>query len=45
MLNVWIDRPKSNDIEVIPLTNAVSPATKKDFKTRSNNAIGYLTAW
>jgi hypothetical protein len=35
-LNVWIDRPKSNKNEVIPLTNALSPATKNDFKTWSN---------
>lgn len=35
-LNVRIDRPKSNDKEVVPLTNAISPATKKDYKTRSD---------
>ena len=45
MLNVWIKRPKSNQLEVIPLTNALSPATKKDFKTWSDNALAYLTAW
>ena len=45
MLNVWIDRPKSNTLEVIPLTNALTPASKKDFKTWSDNALAYLTAW
>ena len=45
MLNVWIPRPKSNKVEVIPLTNAVAPPIKKDFKTWSDNAIAYLTAW
>ncbi|OUD13047.1 hypothetical protein [Thioflexithrix psekupsensis] len=44
MLNVWISRPKSNELEVIPLTNALTPATKKDFKTWSDNALAYLTA-
>ncbi len=44
MLNVWIDRPKSNQSEVIPLTNALSPATKEDFKTWSDKALAYLTA-
>ncbi|MBK1642743.1 hypothetical protein CKO12_12855 [Chromatium okenii] len=44
MLNVWIERPKSNKVEVIPLTNAVTPAAKKDFKTWSNDALAYLTA-
>ena len=42
-LNVWIDRPKSNKNEVIPLTNALSPATKNDFKIWSNWAVAYLT--
>ncbi len=45
MLNVWIKRPKANKLEVIPLTNAISPARKKDFKTWSDNAVAYLTAW
>ncbi len=43
-LNVWIDRPKANKQEVIPLTNALAPATKEDFKTWSDNAIAYLTS-
>ena len=45
MLNVWIERPKSNNLEVIPLSNAITSATKKDFKTWSNNALAYLTVW
>ena len=44
LLNVWIDRPKSNNTEVVPLTNAVSIATKKDFKTWSSDALAYLTS-
>ena len=45
MLNVWIPRPKSNDLEVIPLTNAITTPNKADFKTWSDNALAYLTAW
>jgi hypothetical protein len=45
LLNVWITRPKSNSLEVIPLTNALSPATKPDYKTWSDGAIAYLTTW
>ncbi|SEH05175.1 hypothetical protein [Candidatus Venteria ishoeyi] len=43
MLNVWISRPKLNQLEVIPLTNALTPATKKDFKTWSDHALAYFT--
>lgn len=45
LLNVWIKRPKSNQLEVIPLTNALAPATKKDFKNWSDGAVAYLTVW
>ena len=44
MLNVWLSRPKSNKMEVIPLTNAVKPSSQDDFKTWSENAIAYLTS-
>lgn len=44
MLNVWINRPKSNKIEVIPLTNALTPANKTDYKTWSDKGLAYLTA-
>ena len=42
-LNVWLKRPKSNQTEVIPLKNGVSPATSKpSVKTWSDGAIGYM---
>ncbi len=42
-LNVWLNRPKSNQTLVIPLKNGVSPATSKpSVKTWSNGAIGYM---
>jgi hypothetical protein len=42
-LNVWIDRPKRNLVDVIPLKNAVSPATADPrVKTWSDDAIGYM---
>lgn len=43
-LNVWVERPRSNDLEVIPLTNAITPANKKDFKKWSENALAYFTS-
>jgi hypothetical protein len=43
-LNFWIKRPKANKKEVIPLTNAITPAIKKDFKNWSDSGIAYLTA-
>jgi hypothetical protein len=45
LLTNWIDRPKTNKQEVIPLKNAVVPATAtKDLRGTkwSNNAIGYM---
>ncbi len=42
-LNVWLNRPKANKIEVIPLRNAVSPSeTEPRIKTWSENAIAYM---
>jgi hypothetical protein len=44
LLNVWLKRPKSNRIEVIPLKNTISPAgkSKSSLNIWSNNAIGYM---
>lgn len=45
LLTNWIDRPRANKEEVIPLKNAITPATAtKDLRgTRwSDHAIGYL---
>jgi hypothetical protein len=45
LLTNWIQRPKTNKQDVIPLKNAVSPATvTKDLRGTkwSNGAIGYL---
>ncbi len=42
-LNVWLKRPKTNKQEVIPIKNAISPATSKpSVKTWSDNAIAYM---
>ncbi|MEN9847667.1 MAG: hypothetical protein RL368_407, partial [Pseudomonadota bacterium] len=42
-LNVWFDRPKTNKELVIPLKNAISPATAVPrAKTWSNDAIAYM---
>lgn len=42
-LNVWLKRPKTNKREVIPIKNAISPATSKpSVKTWSDNAIAYM---
>ncbi len=45
LLTNWIDRPKTNKTEVIPLKNAVAPATAtKDLRGTkwSDGAIGYM---
>lgn len=45
LLTDWIDRPKSNQTAVVPLKNAVVPATvSKDLRGTkwSDNAIGYM---
>ena len=42
-LNSWIDRPKANKQDVIPLKNAISPTTSEPrVKTWSDGAIGYM---
>ncbi len=42
-LNVWVRRPKANKLDVIPLKNAITPATSKiRVSTWSDNAIGYF---
>ena len=41
----WIGRPKPNAIEIIPLKNAISPATRTtDLRCKfwSNGAVGYM---
>ena len=45
LLASWIERPKANDVDAIPLKNAVSPATtNKDLRGTkwANNAIAWL---
>lgn len=45
LLSNWIDRPKTNKFEVIPLKNAITPATAtKDLRGTkwSDNAIAYM---
>lgn len=45
LLTDWVERPETNGVEVIPLKNAIEPATAtKDLRGNkwSDNAIGYL---
>lgn len=45
LLTNWIDRPKTNKFDIVPLKNAVVPATAtKDLRGTkwSDNAIGYM---
>jgi hypothetical protein len=42
-LNVWLERPKTNKVPVIPIKNTVSPATSKpSVLTWSDGAIAYM---
>ena len=42
-LNVWLQRPKPNSIEVIPLKNTVSPYVSAKYLNKwSDRAIGYM---
>ncbi len=43
-LNKWVKRPKANNIDVIPLKNAITPTTSANprAKTWAENAIGYI---
>lgn len=42
-LNVWLDRPKANKTEALPLKNAISPYAAKVYLTSwSDNAIAYM---
>ena len=42
-LNLWVDRPKRNKTEAIPLKNAIKPATSKvRLANWSDNAIGFF---
>lgn len=43
-LSTWVDRPKTDDTENIPLKNAVSPASEKANPRWSLNAVGFLVA-
>ena len=42
-LNAWLDRPKTNKVEVLPIKNAISPMTAvARVKTWADKAIGYM---
>jgi hypothetical protein len=42
-LNVWLSRPRTNGVPVIPLKNCISPATSKpSVTTWANDAIAYM---
>lgn len=43
-LNVWFKRPRTNDVSVIPIKNALAPATAKpSVTTWSDGAIAYMS--
>ena len=43
LLGDWIERPRTNNVAVVPLKNAVSPSTgRAPTRTWAKNAIGYL---
>ncbi len=47
LLTNWLDRPQANNNEIIPLKNAISPATRTtDLRCKkwSDDAIGYMRA-
>ena len=45
-LNKWIDRPRANKEETIPLINAIAPSTGKAWvKTRANWWLAYMCTW
>jgi hypothetical protein len=42
-LNLWVDRPKSNQTDALPLKSAITPTTSKVRLSKwSDNAIGYF---
>lgn len=42
-LNVWMERPKPNSVEVIPLKNTISPYTSKKYLNKwSDGALAYM---
>jgi hypothetical protein len=42
-LSDWVERQKTNGVEIVPLKNAVSPSTgKAPTRTSSENSLGYL---
>lgn len=43
-LNVWIDKPKTNDSSALPLQNAVTVSTNPRLKKSCDEALGYLYA-
>ncbi len=43
-LSTWVNRPKTDDAEKIPLKNAVSPASEKANPRWSLDAVGFLVA-
>jgi len=43
-LNVWIEKPETNDEIVVPLANAVKVSNNPRIKMSSDNSIGYLYA-
>ena len=43
-LNVWIDKPKTNDALALPLSNAVKVSNNPRLKTSCDSMVGYLYA-
>jgi hypothetical protein len=44
LLNSWVEKPDTNDVVALPLSNAVKVSSNPRIKRSSNNSIGYLYA-
>jgi hypothetical protein len=43
-LNLWIDKPETNDVLALPLSNAVKVSSNPRLKKSCDNMVGYLYA-
>ena len=43
-LNLWIDKPETNDVMALPLSNAVKVSSNPRLKRSCDNMVGYLYA-
>ena len=43
-LNLWVDKPETNDVPALPLSNAVKVSSNPRLKKSCENMVGYLYA-